>query len=187
MEADIKKMLDGAEEKMKKAVAHLDAELLKLRAGKATPNILDGITVDYYGAKTPLNQVASINTPDAKTINIQPWEKKIIDAIEKAILASNIGLTPVNNGEVIRLSVPPLTEERRKDLVKQVKGFGEQAKVAIRNTRKEMNEELKRLQKKGLAEDMEKDAEDKVQKITDRYVQKVDELMGLKEKEIMTV
>lgn len=187
MEADIKKMLDVAEDKMKKTATHLEAELLKLRAGKASPNILDGIAIDYYGTKTPLSQVASINTPDAKTINIQPWDKKLIEAIDKAILAANIGLTPINNGEVIRLSIPPLTEDRRKDLVKQVKNYGEQAKVTIRNFRKELMEELKRLQKKGLPEDLEKDAEDKAQKLTDKSVRKIDELVAIKEKEVMTV
>ncbi|MFW5656162.1 MAG: ribosome recycling factor [Bacteroidota bacterium] len=187
MEEEVQLYIDDTREKMQKAVSHLESELLRVRAGKATPHILDGITVDYYGTETPLNQVSSINTPDAKTIAIQPWEKQMIDPIEKAILAANIGLTPINNGELIRLNIPPLTEERRRELVKQVKNLGEQSKVSIRSARREANDDLKKLQKEGLSEDMEKDAEDQVQKLTDKYSKKVDELIESKEEEIMTI
>ena len=178
---------DNAVENMEKALKHLSAELVKLRAGKANPAMLDGILVNYYGAPTPLQQVASINTPDARTFVIQPWEKKVIDAIEKAIFAANIGITPSNNGEVVRLNVPPLTEERRKTLVKQVKSEGENAKISIRNARREAIEEFKKLGKTGLPEDMEKDAEENMQKLTDKYYKKVDEILVKKESEIMTV
>ena len=178
---------DDATDKMEKALKHLSAELSKLRAGKATPAMLDGIMVNYYGAPTPLQQVASINTPDARSFVIQPWEKKVVDAIEKAIFAANIGMTPSNNGEVVRLSVPPLTEERRKALVKQVKAEGENSKISIRNARREAIEEFKKLEKKGLPEDMRKDAEESMQKLTDKYYKKVDEILTKKEAEIMTV
>jgi ribosome recycling factor len=149
--------------------------------------MLDGIMVNYYGTPTPLQQVASINTPDARTFVIQPWEKKVIDAIEKAIFAANIGMTPGNNGEVVRLNVPPLTEERRKTLVKQVKVEGENAKISVRNARREAIEEFKNLKKNGLPEDVEKDAGENMQKITDKYYKKVDEILARKETEIMTV
>ncbi|HJX70888.1 MAG TPA: ribosome recycling factor, partial [Bacteroidales bacterium] len=151
------------------------------------PNIMDGIVVDYYGVKSPLNQVSNINTPDAKTIAIQPWDKSMIEPIEKAILAANIGLTPFNNGEIIRINVPALTEERRRSLVKQIKNMGENTKVSIRNTRRETNEELKRLEKEGLAEDLEKDAENEVQEMTNEYSKIVDELLASKEIDIMKV
>jgi ribosome recycling factor len=184
---DVQLYLDDAAEKMEKALKHLAAELVKLRAGKANPSMLEGISVDYYGVSTPLQQVASINTPDARTIVIQPWEKKTIDAIEKAIFAANIGLTPGNNGETVRLNIPPLTEERRKGLVKQMKNEGENAKVSIRTVRRELIEEFKKMEKKGLPEDMEKDAEEQAQKLTDKYYKKVDEVLAKKETEIMTV
>jgi ribosome recycling factor len=187
MEEEVQLQLEDTNEKMQKAVHHLEEELLRVRAGKATPNILDGITIEYYGAVTPLNQVSNINTPDAKTIAIQPWEKNMIEPIEKAIMAANIGLTPANNGEVIRLNIPPLTEERRKNLVKQIRTMGENTKVSIRNTRREANEAFKTLKKDGLAEDLEKDAEIKVQDITTKYSDKVDKLIEMKEKEIMTI
>ncbi len=186
-EEEVQLYLDDATEKMEKALKHLSAELLKLRAGKASPQMLDGILVDYYGTMTPLQQVASINTPDARSIVIQPWEKKVIDAIEKAIFAANIGLTPGNNGETVRLNIPPLTEERRKSLVKQVKNEGENAKISVRNARRESIEEFKKMIKNGLSEDMAKDAEERVQKITDKYYKKVDEILEKKETEIMTV
>lgn len=187
MNEEVQLFLDDAQEKMENALKHLSAELVKLRAGKANPSMLDGIFVDYYGNQTPLHQVANINTPDARTIVIQPWEKKVIDAIEKAIFAANIGLTPSNNGETVRLNIPALTEERRKGLVKQVKSEGENARISIRNARREAIEEFKKLGKKGLPEDMEKDAEDMAQKMTDKYYKKVDEILAKKETEIMTV
>jgi ribosome recycling factor len=187
MEEEVQLYLDDTREKMDKAVIHLRDELLRVRAGKATPNILDGIVVDYYGVKSPLNQVSNINTPDAKTISVQPWDKSMIGAIEKAILAANIGLNPANNGEIVRLAIPPLTEERRKSLVKQIKNMGENTKVSIRNARRDANEELKRLQKDGVPEDMIKDAEAEVQEMTNDFSKKVDDLLAAKEKEIMTV
>jgi ribosome recycling factor len=187
MEEEVQLYIDDAKEKMEQAVHHLDHELTKIRAGKASPHLVDGIKVDYYGVETPLNQVSNVNTPDAKTIAIQPWEKTMIDPIEKAILAANIGLTPVNNGELIRLNLPPLTEERRKELVKQVKSLGENAKVSIRNARREANEEFKKLTKEGVSEDVAKDAEEEVQKLTNKYSENVDKSMEEKEKDIMTV
>jgi len=187
MEEEVQLYLEDAEEKMTKALQHLEHELVRIRAGKATPALLDGIKVDYYGISTPLNQVSNINTPDAKTILVMPWEKTMLGPIEKAIMAANIGLTPMNNGEVIRIGIPALTEERRVQLVKQVRTEGENAKISIRNTRKQTNDELKKLQKEGLAEDMEKIAEENVQKLTDDFSKKVDALVETKEKEIMTI
>lgn len=187
MDEEVQLYLDDAREKMEKAVNHLSGELIKLRAGKASPQMLDGIHVEYYGVSTPLAQVANINTPDAKSIIIQPWEKKIINEIEKAILAANIGVTPMNNGETVRLNLPPLTEERRKQLVKTVKHEGETAKVSIRTARRETIEEIKKMQKDGLPEDMAKSAEEKVEKMTENYYKKVDDVLGKKEHEIMTV
>jgi len=187
MSQEIQNILNSIKEKMNKAVLHLESELVKVRAGKANPQMLDGIYVDYYGVNTPLNGVGSITATDARTLVIQPWEKGMLQAIEKAILASNIGLTPQNDGSVIRINLPPLTEERRKDLVKQAKAYAEQAKVAVRNVRKEANDEVKKLQKNGLPEDLAKDAETKIQHITDQYIAKIDEHLAKKEKEIMTV
>ncbi len=179
--------IDMAREKMDKALRHLEDELAHVRAGKATPNILDGISIDYYGAITPLSQVSNIGTPDPKTIVIQPWDKSMIDTIEKAILYANIGLTPMNNGELIRLSIPPLTEERRRNLVKQVKTMGETTKVSIRNARRDANDELKKLLKDGLPEDVEKESVEEVQGLTDDHIAKIDIIVAGKEKEIMTV
>ncbi len=187
MEEDVKFHIDLAKEKMEKALKHLEDELLRIRAGKATPNILDGITVEYYGSVMPLSQVSNIGTPDPKTIVIQPWDKTMFEPIEKAILAANIGLTPINNGEIIRLNIPPLTEERRKNLVKQIKTMAENTKVSVRNARREALEDFKKLQKNGLAEDIAKDAEHKVQEMTDNYTKKVDVIIAAKEKDIMTV
>ena len=187
MNEDLLIVLEIAGEKMEKAVNHLELELSRIRAGKANPHLLDGITVDYYGVVTPLSQVANISTPDPKTIAIQPWEKNMIGPVEKAIMASNLGITPVNNGEIIRISIPPLTEERRKNLVKQVKQEGENAKVSIRNTRRDANEEIKQLQKDGIPEDEAKKAEEEVQKLTTEFTAKVDQEIEAKEKEIMTV
>jgi ribosome recycling factor len=187
MEEEVQLYLDDSKEKMEKALAHLSNELVKMRAGKANPQMLDGIHIDYYGVSTPLQQVANINTPDAKSIVIQPWEKKMMEPIEKAILAANIGITPVNNGDVIRLNLPPLTEERRKQLVKTVKHEGENAKVSIRNARRETIEELKKLEKNGLPEDATKNAEEKVEKMVEGFYKKVEEVLNKKEHEIMTV
>lgn len=187
MEDELKLYQDAAEEQMQAAVNHLDDVLAHIRAGKATPRILDGIRVDYYGTPSPLANVATITTPDARTIAIQPWEKKLIGDIERAIINSNIGLAPSNNGEVIRLNLPPLTEERRKELAKQCKGEAETAKVSIRNARRDAIEEFKKLVKKGLSEDIEKDAEEDMQKTHDKYIAKIDALYAAKEKEIMTV
>jgi ribosome recycling factor len=187
MEEEVQIYLDDAKEMMEKALTHLLNELIKMRAGKANPQMLDGIHADYYGVSTPLSQIANINTPDAKSIVIQPWEKKMMEPIEKAILAANIGVTPMNNGDVIRLNLPPLTEERRKQLVKTVKHEGENAKVSIRNVRREVIEEFKKMQKDGLPEDSVKNAEEKVEKLVDSHYKKVEEIVGKKEQEIMTV
>lgn len=179
--------IEEANERMEKAISHLENELRIIRAGKANPAMLSGLMVDYYGTMTPLQQVSNVGTLDARTITIQPWEKSMIGPIEKAILAANLGFNPQNNGEVIRIAVPPLTEERRKQLVKQVKNEGENARVSIRNARRDANEELKKLQKDGLAEDLAKDAEGEVQKLTDSYNKKVEDLLIKKEQEILTV
>jgi len=176
-----------AKEKMNKAIAHLEDELRNFRAGKANPAVFNAVMVDYYGSATPLPQVASINTPDAKTIIIQPWEKKLIPVIEKAIMDANLGFTPANNGETIRINVPALTEERRRDLVKQARTEGETAKVSVRNARREVVDAHKKYQKEGLPEDVCKDAEVTIQKETDAFNKKIDEIIAAKEKEIMTV
>lgn len=183
----VKKLIEDARENMNKAVDHVELELQKIRAGKASPQMLDGITVDYYGTPTPLSQVANVNTPDARTIVVQPWEKSLISAIEKAITDANLGINPQNDGVVIRLNVPPLTEERRKDLVKKVKAEGEAGKIAIRNIRKDVNEKIKKAQKEGVSEDEVKVGEAEVQKLTDSYILKVDKHIDLKDKDIMTV
>ena len=185
--ADVKEYFKSAESKMEQAISHLDDSLAHIRAGKANVRILDPVRVDYYGSMVPLSNVATITTPDARTIAIQPWERKIIGDIEKAIMNSEVGITPENNGEMIRLSIPPLTEERRKQLVKQTRGEGEDAKISVRNARRDAIEGLKKEIKNGLAEDAEKDAENEVQKIHDRYIKKIDDLLAAKEKEIMTV
>lgn len=187
MDELVQMVLDDTRAKMHKSIEHLENELVKIRAGKATPRILDGIMVQYYGVMTLLNQVSNIGTPDAKTVAIQPWEKNMIDPIEKAIMQANIGITPENNGEIIRLNIPPLTEERRRNLVKQVKNEGENTKVGIRNVRRDAKEELKQLQKDGLPEDEQKNGESEVQKLTDEYVEKVDKILETKEQDIMTV
>ncbi len=187
MEDEIQLHLDDTQEKMQKALQHFEDELVRVRAGKATPNILDGITVDYYGSLTPLNQVSNISTPDAKTIAIQPWEKSMIEPIEKAILAANIGLTPANNGEIIRINIPPLTEERRISLVKQIKNMAENTRVSIRNSRREANEAFKQMKKDGLSEDQEIESEAKIQEMTDDFIEKVDKFLESKEKDIMTI
>jgi len=187
MQEEIELILEDAKERMDKALEHLDNELGKIRAGKANPKMLEGVLVEYYGSMSPLTQVANLSTPDPRTIAIQPWEKQIIGAIEKAILSANLGLNPDNNGEIIRINIPPLTEERRRDLVKQAKKECEDAKVSVRNTRRDSNDELKKLIKEGLSEDLEKDAEAEVQKLTDSYIKKVDGMFEVKEKDILTV
>lgn len=187
MNEDVQLVYEMTREKMDKALEHLETELSRIRAGKANIHILDGIMVDYYGTMTPLNQVSNISTPDAKTIAIQPWEKKMIDPIEKAIQQANIGINPINNGELIRLIIPPLTEERRGELVKQVKNEGENARVSIRNSRREANDEYKQMQKDGLAEDDAKRAEDNIQELTKEYSEKVDKIVEAKEEDIMTI
>ncbi|MDO6438372.1 ribosome recycling factor [Cyclobacterium sp. 1_MG-2023] len=184
---EIQLYLEEAKSLMDKAVQHTIAELIKIRAGKAMPNFLDGIMVVYYGNPTPLQQVASITTPDARTLAIKPWEQKLIPEVEKAIINSDLGLNPQNNGEMVLLSVPPLTEERRKNLVKQVKNECENGKISIRNVRKDTNDGLRKLQKEGVAEDDVKRAEDTVQKMTDQHSAKIDELYAKKEAEIMTI
>jgi len=183
----ITKQLTDAKVHMEKAIDFCDSELTKIRAGKAMPSMLDGITVDYYGTPTPLAQVGTVNTPDARTLVVQPWEKSLIVPIEKAIKDANIGLNPQNDGIVIRLNVPPLTEERRKDLVKKVKEEAERGRIAIRNIRKDANEKIKRLKAEGIAEDEIKLGEAEVQKLTDANIVSVDRLAEIKEKDIMTV
>ncbi len=187
MNEDVELIIEETGDRMHKALEHLEHELARLRAGRATPALLDGITVDYYGVNSPLAQVSNINTPDPKTIMIQPWEKTMLGTIEKAIMAANIGLTPINNGEIIRINIPPLTEERRHQLVKQVRNEGETAKISMRNARKWANDELKQLLKDGLPQDLEKDATEKVQEMTHDYHGKVDKVMAAKEKDVMTV
>jgi len=187
MEEEIQMQLDDTREKMQKAIHHLEDELIHVRAGKATPAILDGISINYYGAITPLNQVSNISTPDAKTIAVQPWDKSMIEAIEKAILAANIGLTPINNGEMIRINIPPLTEERRVTLVKQIKNMAENTRISIRNARREGIEAFKHMKKEGLEEDKEKESQVKIEDMTKKHIEKVDKLLEVKEKEIMTV
>ena len=187
MNEEVQFYIDEAQEGMDKAIHHLQVELAEIRAGKASTAMLDGIGAEYYGALTTLSQIASVNTPDPRTLVIQPWEKSALNAIEKAIINSNLGLNPSNDGTMIRINVPPLTEERRRDLVKRTKGEGETAKVSVRNIRRDANEAIKKLQKDGVPEDMVKDGEAKVQQITDKYIAKVDEVLAQKEKEIMTV
>ncbi len=187
MAEDITTIMANTEASMSKAISHLEAELVKIRAGKANPAMLDGIMVEYYGNPTPVNQVANISTLDARTISVQPWEKNMLQAIERAIIAANIGINPQNDGNVIRLFLPPLTEERRKELVKKCNGEGEHAKVSIRNIRRDSIEQIKKLQKDGLSEDAAKDAEKDVQDMTDRFIVLVEKHLDAKEKEIMVV
>ncbi len=180
-------ILEDAESSMKKAINHLEAELTKIRAGKANPTMLDGINVEYYGSPTALNQVANVSVLDARTISIQPWEKNMLAPIERAIMQANIGITPQNDGVQIRLFLPPLTEERRRELVKKAAGEGEHSKVAVRNIRRDAIEHIKKLQKDGLSEDVSKDSEKTVQELTDKYILLVDKHLAAKEKEIMAV
>jgi len=187
MAEDISQIVVTADDHMKKAITHLETELIKIRAGKATPQMLDGIVIDYYGSPTPINQVGNINVMDARTLSIQPWEKNMLQPIERAIIAANIGINPQNDGSQIRLFLPPLTEERRRELVKKCQVEGEHSRVAIRNIRRDAIEHVKRLQKNGLSEDIAKDAETNIQNITDRFITTVDKHLLSKEKEIMSV
>lgn len=187
MQEEIELVLDDAKGQMKKAVDHLDYELGKIRAGKANPKMLEDVMVEYFGVMTPLSQVANVNSPDPRTIAIRPWEKTMIQPIERAIMAANLGMNPDNNGEMIRIVVPPLTEERRKDLVKQVKKVCEDSRIVIRNLRRDAIEEFKKMKKDGLAEDMQKDAESEAQKLHDAAMKQIDELLAAKEKDVMTV
>ncbi|WP_224487679.1 ribosome recycling factor [Robertkochia flava] len=184
MNEEIEFILDSARESMDAALLHLEKELVNIRAGKASPAMVGSVMVDYYGSQTPLNQVANVNTPDARTIAIQPWEKSMLQEIERGIMLANIGFNPMNNGEMVIISVPPLTEERRRDLVKQAKSEAEDAKVSIRNARQDANKEIKRLD---ASEDLKANAEVDVQELTDIHIKKVDDILAIKEKEIMTV
>lgn len=185
--SDSKSVINELKSQLEKNLAHTGNEFNRIRAGKASPAMLESVLVDYYGAQTPLNQVANVSTPDARTISIQPWEKTLIRPIETAIINSNLGFAPQNDGEMIRISVPPLTEERRKELVKQAKNEAENSKIGIRNLRKEANEKIKKLQKDGMSEDEAKSSEEDIQRIVDGYIKKTDELLQSKEKEILTV
>jgi ribosome recycling factor len=187
MSEEISSIITTADEHMLKAIGHLEAELVKIRAGKANPQMLDGIVVDYYGSPMPINQVANISVTDARTLTIQPWEKNMLQPIERSIIAANIGINPQNDGNLIRLFLPPLTEERRKELAKKCQGEGEQSRIAIRNIRRDAIEHIKKLQKDGLSEDAAKDAEADMQKVTDKFISLVEKHLSQKEKEIMTV
>ncbi len=187
MQEDIDFILDDAADTMKKALNHLENELTKIRAGKASPAMLDGITVEYYGAPTPISQVANINVVDARTLTIQPWERNVLAQIDRAIMGANIGVTPQNDGVQIRLFMPPLTEERRREFVKRAAAEGEHGKVAIRNIRRDAIEQIKKLQKDGLSEDAAKDAEKAVQEMTDKHISLIDKHLVSKEKEIMAI
>ena len=184
---EIELILEDAEQAMIKSISHLNLELSKIRAGRANPSMLDAVKVDYYGTPTPLAQVGNVTTLDSRTLNIQPWEKSMLDEITRAIINSNLGLNPQNNGEVIIISVPVLTEERRRDLVKRAKAEGEHAKVSVRTQRKDANEMARSLKDDGYSEDLIKNAEDKIQKLTDTYNNKIDELVSIKESDIMKV
>jgi ribosome recycling factor len=187
MSDDLELILIDAQDGMKKALNHLESELIKIRAGKANPQMLEGLTVDYYGSPTILNQVSNISVMDARTLTIQPWEKNMLQPIERAIINANLGVTPQNDGNIIRLFMPPLTEERRKEFVKRAGGECEQSKVAIRNIRRDAIEQIKKLQKDGLSEDEAKDAEKEIQDITDKHIVLVEKHLATKEKEIMSV
>jgi ribosome recycling factor len=187
MSEELKKQVEHADDSMKKAIAHLEAELVKIRAGRANPMMFDGLTVDYYGSPTPINQVGNISVMDARTLTIQPWEKNMLQPIERAIIAANLGVTPQNDGVIIRIFLPPLTEERRKEIVKKVHAEGEHSKVAIRNIRREAIEHVKKLQKQGVSEDLANDTEAEIQQMTDKFITVVDKHLALKEKEIMSV
>jgi ribosome recycling factor len=183
---DLNKLINDSKNLMQKSIEHLELELGKIRAGRANPSMLDSVQVDYYGSNVPLSQVSNVSTPDARTLMIQPWEKSMLHAIEKAITVANLGFNPQNDGTVVRINVPSLTEERRKDFVKKSKAEAEHARVAIRNTRREANEHAKH-ESKGMPEDVVKDAEDKIQKMTDQFIAMVDKHLEAKDKEIMTI
>ncbi len=187
MEDEAKLVLETTKEGMVGAIKHLEKEYVQIRAGKADVRVFDEVMVDYYGTMTPLPQASNVSAPDAKTIMIQPWDKSLIPIIEKAIMAANIGFTPANNGEIIRITIPPLTEERRRELVKRSKEVAENAKVSIRGQRRSANDELKKMQKDGLSEDTSKDYQDEVQKLHDTYIKEVDEMAKFKEEDIMTI
>lgn len=187
MTEELSMIYDEFKESNQKTLNHLENELIKIRAGKASPAMLSGVMVEYYGSMTPLQQVANVNTMDARTIIVQPWEKPLLNDIAKGIINANLGLNPQNNGEQLIIAVPPLTEERRRELVKRAKAEAEHAKIGIRNNRKDALDMIKDLKNEGLSEDMTKDAEEEVQKITNSYIKKVDDLVELKEKDIMTV
>lgn len=187
MTADLAGILDEGTSSMKKAIDHFETELVKIRAGKASPNMLDGIVVDYYGNPTPVNQVGNLSVMDARTLTIQPWEKNMLQPIERAIIAANIGINPQNDGNLIRLFLPPLTEERRKELVKRSNAEGEHAKIAVRNIRRDAIEQIKKQQKDGLSEDAAKDGESDIQEITNNFISLIDRHLEAKEKEIMAV
>ncbi len=184
---EIEFVLEETKDLMEKAIQHTKSELLKIRAGKASPAMLEGLMVKYYNNDTPISQVASVSTPDARSIVIKPWEKNVLADIERAIINSDLGFNPQNDGDIVRINIPPLTEERRVNLTKQAKNEAEEGKISIRNARKDANDQLKKLQKEGIAEDDVKRAEDKVQNLTDDYVKRIDEILEKKEKEIMTV
>ncbi|APY08681.1 ribosome recycling factor [Winogradskyella sp. J14-2] len=184
MNEDIQFILDSAKEAMDSAIKHLEKQLVNIRAGKASPAMLGSVMVDYYGSQTPLNQVANVNTPDGRTISVQPWEKSMLQEIERGIMLANLGFNPMNNGEMIIINVPPLTEERRRDLAKQAKAEAEDAKVGVRNARKDAMNDIK---KADVSEDLQKNAEIDVQELTDSYVKKIDKILDVKENEIMTV
>jgi len=187
MHEELEFVIEESKDSMEKTIRHFTDGLSKIHAGKASPQMLSDISIEYYGTRTPLNQAASVNTPDPKTIVIQPWDRSILEAIEKAIYGANLGFNPQNNGEIIRINVPPLTEERRKQLVKFISQEGETTKVSLRNTRKKANDEIKKIQKDGAPEDDAKKAEDTIQEITNEFTKKVDEILKKKEIEIMTV
>jgi ribosome recycling factor len=187
MTDELELIKEDASESMTKAIAHLEAELVKIRAGRANPQMLDGITVDYYGSHTPLNQVSNISVADARTLTIQPWEKNMLQPIERAIIAANIGITPQNDGAIIRLFLPPLTEERRREFVKRAHQEGEHSRVSVRSIRRDAIEHIKKLQKEGLSEDVAKDAEKDIQALTDKYIAFIEKHLAAKEKEIMAV
>ncbi len=187
MAEDLDKVLSDTSSSMTKAINHLETELVKIRAGKANPSMLDGINADYYGNPTPINQIANISVLDARTISVQPWEKNMLQAIERGITMANIGINPQNDGVMIRLFLPPLTEERRKEMVKRCNGEGEQAKIAIRNIRRDGIEAIKKLQKDGLSEDICKDGENEAQDTTDKFIALIEKHLAAKEKEIMAV
>lgn len=187
MNEEAQMCLDEAREGMENALVHLDKEFQKIRAGKASPQMLEGIKINYYGAMTPIEQTANINTPDPRQIIVQPWDKSILGDLEKAILNANLGFNPKNEGEILRISVPPLTEQRRLELVKKAKGEAEDTRISIRNTRRSANELAKTLEKEGLPEDESKKLQDRIQELTDEYIKKVDEMLDAKEKDVMTV